>query len=228
MAQVESWFGLAGVAWLSGLMYISLAVTMWFIARRHASPARGRAVTVVAILAAADGMSMRPQVLSYLLIAVTTEAWLATREDNKVRWWLVPLAWLWAMVHGMWPVGIIIGSSRSLGIALDRAVPPGVAAPRRHPRPVGRGHRADPRRAGPVLRGAQGQLARTVLRGVAAAGLPGPRLHRAAHPRRRAARQARAPRRRGPLDPHAARLLAGGWGLYTDRTVSVAAMMLVP
>ena len=23
-------------------------------------------------------------------------------------------------------------------------------------------------------------------------------------------------------------LLAGGWGLYTDRTVSVAAMMLVP
>ena len=67
-------------------------------------------------------MSMRPQVLSYLLIAVTTEAWLTTREDQKVRWWLVPLAWLWAMVHGMWPVGIIIGLVALVGIALDRAV----------------------------------------------------------------------------------------------------------
>ena len=67
---------------------------------------------------------MRPQVLSYLLIAVTTEAWLSTRKDQKVRWWLVPLAWLWAMVHGMWPVGIIIGIVAVVGIALDRAVPP--------------------------------------------------------------------------------------------------------
>ena len=50
-----------GVAWLSGLMYISLAITMWFIARRHASPLVAAPVTVVAILAAADGMSMRPQ-----------------------------------------------------------------------------------------------------------------------------------------------------------------------
>jgi hypothetical protein len=39
-----------------------------------------------------------------------------------VRWWLVPLAWLWAMLHGMWPVGIIIGLVALVGLALDRAV----------------------------------------------------------------------------------------------------------
>ena len=202
MAQLEDWFGLAGVAWLSGLIYVSLALTIWVVARRHASPLVAAPVTVVAILAAADGMSMRPQVLSYLLVVVTTEAWLTTREDHKVRWWLVPLAWVWAMVHGMWPVGIIIGLVALVGIALDRAVrAPRVAPPGRHPPALDRGHRTDPGRAGPVLGGARGQLARSVLRGVAAAGLQGRRQHRAAHPRRRGARQPAAPRRRWSPGP---------------------------
>ena len=48
---------------------------------------------------------MRPQVISYLLVAVTVGAWLRTRDDGRLRWWLVPLAWVWAMLHGMWPIG---------------------------------------------------------------------------------------------------------------------------
>ena len=32
-----------------------------------------------------------------------------TAEDGKLRWWLVPLTWAWANLHGMWSVGIIIG-----------------------------------------------------------------------------------------------------------------------
>ena len=123
MAQVEDWFGLAGVAWLSGLIYLALAVTLWTIARRHASPLVAAPVTVVAILA-----SRRRHVDATAGAELPAHrrdhrAWLATREDHKVRWWLVPLAWLWAMVHGMWPVGIIIGCVALLGIALDRAVP---------------------------------------------------------------------------------------------------------
>ena len=55
MAQVEDWFGLAGVAWLAGLMYIALALTLWTIARRYANPLAAAPVTVVAILAAAPG-----------------------------------------------------------------------------------------------------------------------------------------------------------------------------
>ena len=55
MAQLEDWFGLAGVAWLSGLIYLSLAFTLWVVARRHASPLVAAPVTVVAILAAAPG-----------------------------------------------------------------------------------------------------------------------------------------------------------------------------
>ena len=122
MAQFEEWFGLAGVAWLSGLVYLVFGLTIWAVARRYASPIAAAPVTAVAILAASPGLSMRPQVLSYVFIALTTVAWLDTRSDGKARWWLVPMAWVWAMTHGMWPVGIIIGAVALAGLALDRAV----------------------------------------------------------------------------------------------------------
>ena len=204
MAQVEDWFGLAGVAWLSGL----------HLHRPRGHPLDDRPAPRQSPRGRAGHRGGDPRV-GRRHVDATAGAQLpahrrdhrglaATREDHKVRWWLVPLAWLWAMVHGMWPVGIIIGLVALLGIALDRAVPrAGVAEPRRHPRAVGRGHRPDPRGPGPLLRGARGQLARPLLRRVAAAGLPRRRQHRAAHPRRRAAPQDRAPRRRGALDPPA-------------------------
>ena len=67
---------------------------------------------------------MRPQMLSFLLVAVTIGAWLRTREDGRLRWWLVPMTWVWAMSHGMWPIGIVIGVVAVVGLALDRAYRP--------------------------------------------------------------------------------------------------------
>ena len=63
---------------------------------------------------------MRPQVISYLLVALTTAAWMRTREDGRARWWLIPMTWVWAMCHGMWPIGIVIGLVALVGIAADR------------------------------------------------------------------------------------------------------------
>jgi hypothetical protein len=163
------------------------------------------------------------------LVVVTTEAWLATREDHRVRWWLVPLAWVWAMVHGMWPVGIIIGLVALVGIALDRAVPlrawlrlatiPLLSIVVTGLTPVG------PALYGAVLQvNSRGQyfaewqppdfqdadsIALLILVGAVLVSLL----------------------RRGTVVSWThllLLLLAGGWGLYTDRTVSVAAMMLVP
>jgi hypothetical protein len=229
MAQVEEWWGLAGVAWLSGLLYLSLALGVWAVARRHASPLLAAAITIVAILATQDGMSMRPQVLSYLLIAITANAWLTTSKDHKVRWWLVPVGWLWAMVHGMWPVGIVIGVVALAGIALDRAVPRRVWL----------------------------RLAAIPLLSIAAAALTpvGPALFAAVlevNSRGRYFAEWRPPDLREadgiallllvgatliavarsrvvtPWTQLLLLMLAGGFGLYTERTVSVAAMVLVP
>ena len=35
----------------------------------------------------------------------------------------MPVTWVWAMCHGMWPVGIVIGVVAVLGLALDRGHP---------------------------------------------------------------------------------------------------------
>ena len=123
MAQAEDWFGLPGVAWLQGLLHLALAVTLWVIARRHAGPFVAAMILILGLFAASPGLSMRPQVISYLLVAVTTAAWMSSRADGRARWWLVPLTWVWAMCHGMWPVGIIIGLVAVAGIALDRGLP---------------------------------------------------------------------------------------------------------
>jgi hypothetical protein len=121
MAKFEEWFGLAGVAWLFGLQLIALALALYVIARRWVSPLTSGLLVVVALLAASTGLSMRPQIWSFFLVAVTAAAWFRTREDGRLRWWLIPLTWVWAMVHGMWPLGIGIGLVAVVGMAIDHA-----------------------------------------------------------------------------------------------------------
>ncbi len=125
MAKTEDWFGLAGVAWLSGLLEVALFLALYVVCRDRAEPVVAAGLTAVALVAMQSGLSMRPQVLSYLLVAVVVGAWLRTRRDGRVRWWLVPLVWLWGMTHGMWPVALVIGGVAVVGLALDR-VPRGL------------------------------------------------------------------------------------------------------
>jgi hypothetical protein len=122
MAQLESWFGLAGVAWLLGFLFLSLAVTLYAVARRWTDPLTAVALVTLGLIACRTGLSMRPQLISYILVAVTTAAWLATIRSGRTPWWLIPITYLWAMCHGMWPVGSIIGFAAVVGLALGRDV----------------------------------------------------------------------------------------------------------
>ncbi|WP_151081803.1 hypothetical protein [Nocardioides cynanchi] len=124
MARTEQWFGLPGLAWLSGLMEIALFVTLYVAARRRANPFVAVSLTGLALFGMQTGLSMRPQVLSYLLVVVVTAAWLRTCHDGRPRWWLVAVTWLWGMLHGMWPVALVIGVVAVAGLALDRAPRP--------------------------------------------------------------------------------------------------------
>ncbi len=123
MARVEEWLGLPGVAWLSGLLFLTLALAVYVACRRQAEPLVAAIVVALALEACTSGMSMRPQQISYLLVVVTTATWLRARESGRVPWWLVPLTWVWTMCHGMWPIGIVIGLVAVAGLALDREQP---------------------------------------------------------------------------------------------------------
>jgi hypothetical protein len=120
MAKTEDWFGLAGVAWLSGVQILALAATLYLVSRRWGSRSLVASLVLVAMSASYLSLSMRPQILSYVFLVVTLGAWLRTRDDGRLRWWLVPLTWTWAMCHGMWPVGIGLGAVALVGLGLDR------------------------------------------------------------------------------------------------------------
>lgn len=124
MARVDETFGLAGVSWLFGVLLVALLSTLYLVARRWVEPLVAVLLVVLALGASsAEGLSMRPQMLSFLMIAITAAAWLRTREDGRLRWWLIPMTWLWAMTHGMWPIGIVIGVIAVAALALDRDLP---------------------------------------------------------------------------------------------------------
>ena len=119
MARTEDTLGLAGVAWLSGLQMVGLVLTFYLVARRWADPLPAVVVVIGAALACGPSLSMRPQVLSFVFVAIIGHLWLRAPTTTRLPWATVPLTWLWAMTHGMWPVGILIGLVAATAWSLD-------------------------------------------------------------------------------------------------------------
>lgn len=121
MARGEHIGGVPAVMWLCGAVILLLPFVLYVEARRTTAPIPAALATTVGVLAATPGLSARPQVISYVLIAVVSGAWLATSRDGRARWWLVPLTWAWVTLHGMWVIGILIGVVVVIGMALQRS-----------------------------------------------------------------------------------------------------------
>ncbi|MDR7253775.1 hypothetical protein J2X46_002765 [Nocardioides sp. BE266] len=119
MAWLDDHLGIAGVVFAGGFVQLLIAVALYLSCRRAAAPLPAAMATALAMFGASPGLSARPQLLSYLLIIATTYAWLRTARDGRARWWVVALAWVWPMLHGMWPIGISISVVAVVGIALQ-------------------------------------------------------------------------------------------------------------
>jgi len=123
MARLEESFGLAGVAWYAGFQFVAVTLALYLAARRWADRVVAAPLLIVALLACSPGFSMRPQVLSYLGAALTVALWMSVRYGTgRVLWRAaatVPLIWLWAMCHGMWPLGVIISATAVAALVLD-------------------------------------------------------------------------------------------------------------
>ncbi|KQV72774.1 hypothetical protein ASC64_19180 [Nocardioides sp. Root122] len=120
LARLVDAGGLAAVLWVVGTLVLALVCLVYLTCRREAAPLPAAMATGLTYVVAAPGLGPRPQLLSYVLIAVCCAAWLKTVEDGRPRWWLVALAWLWPMLHGMWPVGVLLGAVAVAGMALQR------------------------------------------------------------------------------------------------------------
>ncbi|HEY0889556.1 MAG TPA: hypothetical protein VGE38_08100 [Nocardioides sp.] len=123
MAQLERWTGLPGVAWWAGAQLVGMVAVLYLTARRSADAVVVAPLVPLALLASTLGLSARPQVISYALVALTVAMWLGARRSARAPWLLVPLTWLWATCHGMWPLAIVIGLVAVAGLAADRQFP---------------------------------------------------------------------------------------------------------
>ena len=123
-AQLYAAAGLPAIAWLRCASMLMLLTAILWSTRRVSGAVPSLLAAFVSVLAAGEGMSERPQAISFVLLAITVGAWWRTAEDLKPRWWLIPLTWLWAMSHGLWIVslglGVVIVASLAIDQRLDR------------------------------------------------------------------------------------------------------------
>ena len=114
--------GLAGVAWLAHLGRLLVLATLLVICRRQAAPLPAVLAAAAGFFATTGSLGARPQLAGLVFLGISVGAWLATERDGRVRWWLVPLTWVWAMSHGTWLLGFALGGLVVVGLALDRRV----------------------------------------------------------------------------------------------------------
>jgi hypothetical protein len=119
-AAFNRWFGLSGVAWLLALALCLILLSVYFAARFRGPPAIAALGTIVALVGIGGSLSPRPQLLSFALLPIVITAWLASEEDLRPRWWLVPMTWLWSMLHGFWSLGVGYGLMAAVVICLER------------------------------------------------------------------------------------------------------------
>lgn len=120
MAVTEDAFGLPGVAWLHGLALVGLFVVCFRLCRQWVEFGPAAVAAGTAFFAMIGSLSPRPQVVSFILLAVVLGGLLRTVEDGRTRWWLVPVTALWACCHGMWFLAPGLQVVVAIGMVLDR------------------------------------------------------------------------------------------------------------
>ncbi len=109
VALLHRWLGLPVLVWLFAASVVALVGVVFWLARQYAGPLPAVVATMFFVAAGQNAFTPRPQMVSYLLLAVVVGAWLRTEQDLKPRWWLVPLAWVWSLSHGFWFIGVAYG-----------------------------------------------------------------------------------------------------------------------
>ncbi len=112
--------GLLGLRVLRLVALLLLMAAVYATARRAMTPARATGVVVLVAATTAAAWAERPQVAGLALAAVTVLLWDRTLADGRPRWVLVPIAWVWAMLHGTWALGLGFGGLAVLVALLTR------------------------------------------------------------------------------------------------------------
>jgi hypothetical protein len=119
-ALAERWAGLNGVMWLyaAGCMVVVLAL---YVGNRAVGrPTAAMVGTLLATLGCSISLTPRPQLTSFVLLALVLRAWNRTADDLRPRGYVIPLVYGWSLCHGFWFIGVGYGFLVIAGLVLDR------------------------------------------------------------------------------------------------------------
>lgn len=111
--------GVPAVAWMRAAAVLALLAVLLTTLRHRVAPAAAVTGAVVGTLLLVPAMTERPQTLGLVLLALTVHGWTRSADDGRRRWWLVPLAWVFAATHGLWAVALGAAVAVLLGVLLD-------------------------------------------------------------------------------------------------------------
>jgi hypothetical protein len=122
IAKADQWGGLDAVMWLYGVALMALVVALYAGNRVVSRPLPASLTALVALLGCATSLTPRPQLGSFVLLALVLRAWNRTSDDLQPRWYLIPLCYGWSLWHGFWFIGVAYGFLEIAGLLLDRRV----------------------------------------------------------------------------------------------------------
>lgn len=116
---IHDYAGRAGLGALYGVLIIAVLASSYAAARSVGDPLASIVAASAVLLGGLNWMGLRPQLISYVLIALTVRTWTQARNSGRTPWLLIPLTWVWAMCHGMWILGVAIGLVSVVGLAIE-------------------------------------------------------------------------------------------------------------
>ncbi len=103
-------------------VFAAAAALLLRLTTRHVGAGLGALVGLLAIVAAQERITLRPELISFLLLAgVLSILEYARRHDGRAAWLLVPLMIVWANVHALFVIGAF---AIVCGLVGDASAPP--------------------------------------------------------------------------------------------------------
>lgn len=114
--------GYHGVILLHSVMMLVLAIVLVRSIRKQADPGIATIVATIALVAVLLGSAERPQLVSWVLLAAVLPALRAGVAARRPPWWLIPVTWLWANLHGLWSAVLVLFAFLVLGLIIEVGV----------------------------------------------------------------------------------------------------------
>lgn len=114
----------AGIDGAIAFKIVLLAATFWIVYRLAAwpaSPALAAALTGLGVILASERFLVRPEIATFLLLAVTLELLMRHEQGSSRAWMLLPLVTLvWVNVEGLFVLGLVAVACHIAGRPADR------------------------------------------------------------------------------------------------------------